>query len=185
MIEIQDITLKEYFELDNREEYDFAIKYTKSLYNEALDIFEIGDLTVQSFGLVKDLQFDIEQGIKWIKLLDYLEILTNRNAKELVNYKLIAICRVKSYLAQEVERINTIESELLSYVATSEEQSAGIEGFNKFGTYGQKRKLATTFNTTPYEIEKWKYSDCLLELYYQRVEHDFQDKLFKIKSNKH
>jgi len=185
MIELQDITLREYFEIDSKEEYDFAIKYTKSLYNEPLDIFNIGDITVQSFRLVKDLQYDIEQGITWMKLLDYLEILTNKKSKELANHKLIAICRMKSYLVQEIERVNMIESELLSYVANSEEQNAGIEDFNKFGTYGQKRKLAITFNTTPYEIEKWKYSDCLLELYYQKVEHDFQDKLFKIKSRRH
>jgi hypothetical protein len=185
MIELEDITLKEYFELEEKENYDFAIKYSKSVFNKPLDIFKIGDMTELSFGLIKDLQYDIEQGLSWMKFLDYLEEITGIDVKKIVNYKLTAICRVRSYILKEIERINEIENELLAYYPDSDEKNAGIDEFNKFGNYGQLRKLANEDVTKLDEVKKIKYSIGLMELYYQRVESDYQLRLMKIKSKKH
>ena len=44
MIELNDITLKEYFELEDKSEFDFAIKYGYT-FNKGVDVFEIGDIT--------------------------------------------------------------------------------------------------------------------------------------------
>jgi hypothetical protein len=185
MIELDDISLKEYLELEEKENYDFAIKYSKSIFNKPLDLFKIGDMTELNFGIIKDLQYDIENGLTWIKFLEYLEQITGIDIKKIVNYKLTAICRVKSYIFKEMERINEIENELLSYMPDSDEQNAGINEFNKFGTYGQFRKLANEDVTKLEEVKKIKYSIALMELYYQRVESDYQIRLMKIKSKKH
>ena len=69
MIILNDLTYKEYYNLepDEQVEYDFAMKYGKR-FNIPVDIFEVGDLTEQSFGFVKDLQFDMKEGLTWEKL---------------------------------------------------------------------------------------------------------------------
>ena len=185
MIELEDITLREYFELEDKTKYDFAMKYTKSIFNEPLDLFNSGDFTELSFGLIKDLQFDLSQGLTWVKLIDYIEKISGKTAKQIAGYKLTVISRYRAYIESEINRINEIESELLSYQPTSDEQNAGIEDFNKFGSYGQQRKLATTFMKSPEEIRQWKYDLCLLELYYQKTNYDFQDRLFKIRNKKY
>ena len=184
MIQLEDITLRDYFNLEDKSEYDFAIKYSQ-FFTDALDLFSTGDFTELSFGLIKDLQYDISNGLTWIKLIEYIEKLTGKSAKVIAGYNLRAICRYRAYIESEINRINEIESELLSYTPTSEEKEAGIDEFNKFGSYGQLRKLATTFGKSPEEIRQWKYDLCLLELLYSKTNYDFQEKLYKIKSKKH
>lgn len=185
MIELEDISLKEYLELEEKDDYDFAIKYSKSIFNKPLDVFGIGDMTELTFGIIKDIQYDVLEGMNWIKFLEYLQTLTKINLKKLVNYKLTTICRVKSYIYEEIKRINEIETELLGYTPDSDEKSAGIDSFNQFGTYGQLRKLANEDITKLEDVKKIKYSICLMELYYQKTENEFQTQLMKIKSKKH
>ncbi|MEX0598007.1 MAG: hypothetical protein WD512_16075, partial [Candidatus Paceibacterota bacterium] len=59
MIELEKITLREYSELENKEEYDFAMKYA-FIFKEPIDEYKIGDVMELSFGLVKDFQYDLE-----------------------------------------------------------------------------------------------------------------------------
>ena len=179
MIELDDITLKEYFELEDKTEYEFALKYAKPL-----DVFNVGDFTEFEFGFIKELQQDMNEGLTWINLIEYLERLMKKDKKQIVNYKFWTIARFKSYIEAEIERITEIENELLSYVPDAIEVQAGIEAFNKFGYYGQLRKLAKEDVTKLKEIEKTKYSICLTELYYQKTSDEYQNEYNRIKYKK-
>jgi len=181
MIELDDITLKEYFELEDKEAYDFAIKYSKELYNSPIDIFNAGDFTEMEFGLIKDLQYDFENGLTWMKLLEYISQISGKDIKQIVQFRLLSICRFRNYLTDEIKRINEIEIKLLGHDPSPEEVQAGISEFNKFGSYGQIRKLAMDDVTKIKEVKKIKYSTCLMELYYQKTANEFQEAYYNIK----
>lgn len=180
MIELNNITLADYYNLDNKDEYDFVLKYIMPK-----DVYNAGDFTQLQFGLIKELQQSISDGVTWSELISYITRITKKKAIALGKHKLIGIARFTSYIKSEIERINEIEIELLGHVATSEERQAGIESFNKFGNYAQLRTLAGNDITKIKEIEKMKYTECLLELSYQKVQADFQDRYYEVKFKKH
>lgn len=179
MIEIDNISLKEYFELEDKSEHDFIIKYILPK-----DVFEVGDLTEYPFGLIKDMQYDYSVGITWDQLIDYIVKLTKRRSHMIGKEKLVELAKFKSYLLSELDRINLIESELLGYTPNSEEIQAGIDRFEKFGSYGQLRKLAGDDITKLEEVKSLKYSHCLLELHYQKEEFEYTSRLNDIRYKK-
>jgi len=173
---IENITLREYMVLDEKFEYDFILKYIMPK-----DVYNIGDFAELEFGLIKDLQFDISEGLSWVKLIEYIAKILKKKERVIGSYKLIDIAECKSYIIAEIERIGLIESELLGYIPTQKEKEAGIEEFNKFGSYGQLRSLANNDITKIDSVKKIKYSLCLLELYYQKVNNDYQKRYNEIK----
>lgn len=179
-----DLTFKDYVALTDKSEYDFAIKYAKKLFNDAEDIYKIGDLTQQNFGIVKEMQADINN-LTWDRLIYYIKKLTNLNDKKIGGSKLISLCQFVAYLKSEVERINEIETKLLGHINTDEEKRAGIEDFQAFGAYCQVRALTNGDITKVDEIENTKYDTCLTELYYQKVSSEFSKRLTEIRINKH
>jgi hypothetical protein len=185
MIELKNISVKEYFELNTelKSQYDFAIKYAK-FFQDSRDIFETGDFTQKEFGFIKDLQQVDWDKVDWEYFLDLIHEITGKEIKHIAAYSLLEVLQFKNYIFSEVVRINRIENELLSHSPTSDEKNAGIEKFEVFGSYPQIRQIATTFNITIDEARKIKYTDCLTELYYQKTTSDFQNAMNKIISNK-
>jgi hypothetical protein len=181
MVEIEDITFKDYVEIEDKSLYDYCIKFAYS-FNNPIDHFKIGDFTELSFGIVKDIQFDMAGGIGWEKLIEYFEILSGRNKKEISGMRLIELCQSKKYLSDEIEKINHIESEALSYIPDADEERAGIDRFNTFGAYLQFRSIATIFAVDIETVRSWKYSHCLIELYYQKMSYDYEKELLRIRN---
>lgn len=185
MIEIQDISLVEYHELDEdtKREYDFAIKYGKQ-FNTPINVFEAPDFTELSFGIVKDMQQDFQGEISWKTILDYTEKITGLSKKDIAKRKLLTVCRFNAHILAEVERINEIESQLLSSAPTAEEVAAGIDQFAKFGAYPQLRKLAKGDLTKLEEIKELPYHLCLLELHYDKTYNEFRNQVIKLRKPK-
>lgn len=187
MIKLLDISLKEYLGLYDKSDYDFAMKYSKKpgLYNDALNVYSIKPLIDFSFGLIKDIQSSFSQKfISWNELIDFFVELTGIKKEKLINQKLVAICRFKKYVYDEVSELINNENELLKHIPTTDEESAGIDEFGKYGVYIQLRKLANEDITKIEDIRKIKYSSCLLELLYQKDLYNYQTKLNKIKKPK-
>lgn len=169
MIELDDLTLREYFEIEDKTEWDFVLKYI-----EARDVFKAGDFTELSFGLIKEIQEAINNGMIWDKLINFIARILKKKERVIGTYKLLDIGRFKSYMISEIERINAIEEQLLGHTPTAEEKQAGIEEFKKFGFYGQIRTLAKHDVTKIDEVENMVYSIGLTELAYQKTESDFK-----------
>lgn len=180
---LKNLTFNEYFELEDKSEYDFAIKYGKD-FNKPNDLFEVGDFTELAFKTIKDLQYYIENGLQWIHVFELIESVKGTNQNKIGNKLLIDLCRFKSFLVEEIYRINKIESTSLAYNITSDEENAGIEDLSELGSYLQFRQIATTFSITPKEVGEWKYSAALLELVAQKRINEYQSAYIKIKSKK-
>ena len=183
MIELENITYKQYLEIEDKSLYDYCIKYAYS-FNKPVDHLKITDLMEYDFGIVKDLQYDFQNGITWQQLLDYICELKNIKLKDIVNNLLINLCQIKSYLKSEIERINEIESLTLSFEPEEDEIRAGIDILAPFGIYLQLRQIALTFHKSIYEIRKWKYADCFTELVCQKKISEFEKNLFEIRRKK-
>jgi hypothetical protein len=183
MIEINNITYIEYSELKDKNEYDYCIKFAYS-FNKPVDILKIGDLTEQKFGIVKDMQYDFQNGITWEQLFDYIFQMKGSDIKSLAAMKLINLCQIKSYLKSEIERINDIESIVLTHDVDEDEIRAGIEELSQFGIYMQLRQIALTFHKSINEIKHWKYDECFTELVVQKKLSEYQENLFEIKKKK-
>ena len=66
----------------------------------------------------------------------------------------------------------------------SEEWSAGISDFKKYGVFGLVRSIALRHHCTLEDVYKWSYNSVLLELQYSADENAYQRKLNRIMSNK-
>lgn len=183
MIELKNITFNDYLKLEDRSEYDFAINYSEK-FLEPKDIFNVGSFTQLEFGLVKDLQQDISQGITWDKMLEYMCLLTGK--KELSFYKLslLDIMRFRNYIVNEIRQIVEIENQVLNYEPSEDEIQAGIEKLSVFGVYSQLRSIATSFNQTVEWARKLKYEDAFVELCYQKMSSDFERDLIRLRTPK-
>jgi len=182
---IDNITYRQYLQLDNdkQAEYNFYIRYAIR-FNQSIDVFKIGDLTEQKFGLVKDLQFDVEQGLSFSSTVEYIAKIKNKKQSIIANCYLDKLCQQRKYLISEIERISEIESIALSYTPTADEINAGIEQLNSLGSYLQFRSIAQALNITINDVKAMRYDEAFLELVAQKKINDYQDRLQKIIANK-
>lgn len=181
MIELKNITFDEYLCLNDRSIYDFAIDYAYK-FKESKDIFNVGSFTQQEFGFVKDLQYDMAQGILWEKMLEYMIRLTGKDVKEFCKLKLLDIIRFKNYIVDEITEIARIESIALAYEPEDDEKQAGIDELNVFGVYAQMLSVATGDPLKVEQVKKMKYEDAFVFLCYQKKKSDFERRLMELRN---
>lgn len=180
--EFENITFKQYSELQNPEEYSYIMKYSR-LFNLPNDVYNAGDFTQKTFGIVKDLQYDLTKGATWMQLLDYFSKLTGKPVKDFVNDGIMQICQFKSYVFSEIERINEIEKVGLASQPTADEEKAGIERFGIYGNYLQFVDLANDDITKIEQVKQMKYIDCFMLLKLRHDRSQFQKDLMRVRKN--
>lgn len=181
MIELDNITLREYFELEDKTEYDFGIKYG-FIFTQGKDFFNVGDFTNLTFKQVKDMQDYCQQGITWMQILDFVSEVKKIDVKEIARNKLVDICNFKSYIVSEIERINEIESIALGHTSSDDELEAGVKELSELGVFWQYDELTGGDITKKESVEKLPYSLCFLKLVANKRKSEFENKLFKIKN---
>lgn len=181
MIALKNIPFDEYLCLADRSEYDFAIDYAYK-FKESKDIFNVGSFTQVQFGIIKDLQYDMAQGILWDKMLEYMMLLTGKDIKEFCKLKLIDIIRFKNYIVDSVTEIARIESIALAYEPTDEEIAAGIESLNVYGVYNQLLSIALGDPLKIADVRKMKYEDAFVFLCNQKAKSDFERRLMELRN---
>lgn len=183
MIELKNITFEQYANLLDKSEYDWAMQFV-FIFKKPVDHCNIGEFESKEFGLIKDLQQDISQGVKWDKMLEYISTLTNQQIDVLVKEKLLTICQIKNFIVSEIERLSFYESEKLGHTPTDEEIRAGIDNFNVFGVYSQLLQLAKGDPLKIPEVRKMTWQDAFVYLVHQKTESDYQIRLMEIRAEK-
>jgi hypothetical protein len=178
---LKNITLQEYLELEDQEEYNFFMRYSRALNNNPPDIFSVGDLTDRSFGLVKDLQFDLVTGMDWNHIIEYVMKLTGKKYASVAAYHIDKFCQGWKYITGEVERISEIEQQVLAYIATDDERRAGIEKLGVLGVYMQFRSIAITLGCSIDQVREMRYDEAFLELTTQKMLSEYEQELMKIR----
>lgn len=179
MIELNNITFLQYFELEDKSEYDYAIKYAYR-FNEPVNHIQIPEFFQMPFGFVKDLQYDFSQGITWDQIFGYLNKIKTDGYQ---NWKLLELCQMKTFLANQIDFINTIESEkLTSDNISADEVEAGIDELSELGIYLQIRELTGGDVTKNEAVRNTKYEDCFVELVTQKRLADYQRELRRIQA---
>lgn len=181
MLKLDNISFKEYVELQDKTEYDFAIEYSKQFKKEE-DIFGIGNFTQLEFGIVKDLQYDIQNGLLWSKMLEYMSLLSNKKIEEIYTLKLLKVIRFRNYIVNQIKFIVDIEDKTLSYEPSSDELKAGISELNKYGVYNQFLTIAGNDPLKIDAVRKMKYEDAFVFLCYQKDHSDFERRLMEIRT---
>jgi len=172
MIELKNITFVEYFELEDKSEYDFAINFAYS-FNKPVDHFGVGDLMKQSFGIVKDIQYDLTQGLTWEQFFEYLKKMGEDKAPH--KKQLLTLCQQRSYIIKEIESIVSVEEIELAYASTEDDDNAGIGNFEGLGIYLQIRSLTGGDVTKNKAVLEMPYEDCFLELVTRKRIYDFEE----------
>ena len=173
------IILKEYIELEDKSEYDFFMKYSIVL-NTPVDHFRLKNMSeTQTFGMIKDLQYDLSEGMNWYQIIDYLGKLTGQ--KNIQNMTIDKICQQWKYIISEINRISEIESIALAYYPTNEEKQAGIDKLSALGSYLQFRNIAKEINLTIDQVKNIPYAEGFLELVTQKKLSDYDSSLIKIR----
>lgn len=181
LFEVDNISFKIYAQLKDTTEYDYILKYSR-LFNVPVDRFNVGELTEKPFGLVKDLQYDLNNGVTWMQLLEYFEKLTDKPVTELSNYGLLELNQFKQFIFEEVAKINEIEKVGLASTIEQDEERAGIDRFSVYGNYIQFVDLANDDILKIEEVKKLKYIDCFMLLKLRHDRNEYQKELFRIKT---
>lgn len=181
-MQVERITVKKYSTLVDKSNYDFAIQYAKE-FTEPEDTFKIGDVYEIPFGIIKDIQQDLEDGtLTEAGQLEYL--LKIKPELKIDKMYLDDFCRGLNYLYSNIVNLLETEMELLGGEVTVEEMQAGINRFNSIGIYLQLRQLANNDITKIDDIKQLSYNKCFIELYTRKQESDFQRELQKVFNNK-
>ena len=180
---IPNISFKEYVSLPDRAEYDYYLKYG---FFEPEDIFNIGKFLELTFGQVKDIQYDAIQagGITWENLVKVLEDTKELNPEELADRSVFELHKFRLYLADEINLINSMESDYLGHAASPEERQAGIEMFSSYGAFIQFDKLAGGDLLKLERVKELKYALCFTKLKLEADRSEFNDKYVEIIKNK-
>lgn len=181
MLKLDNISFKEYVELQDKTEYDFAIEYSFPFHKEE-DIFNIGSFTNLEFGLVKDIQYDISNGLLWSKMLEYMAELSKKDIEYIYKLPLISVIQFRNYIVAQIKYIVDIEDRTLSYEPSSDELNAGISELNKYGVYNQFLTIAGNDPLKIDAVRKMKYEDAFVFLCYQKDHSDFERRLMEIRT---
>lgn len=176
MIELENITVRQYFNLEDKSQYDFAMKYAFK-FTDPVDEYKAGDVMELPFGFIKDLQYDIERGMNMNDMVDHVLKLTKK--KSVSDEPLDKFVRFCSYLVEGVKNIMETEQSALAYEALDKEQSAGIDRFKDLGIYLQIRSLTGGDVTKVEQVRALPYSLCFTEMYTQKQLKEYENDLRK------
>jgi len=167
-MKIESINFAQYILLaeDERERYEWALRYSEEA--KARDVLEFGDITKKTFGTVKDLQTIFSKENNFVGFVDYCGDI---RLKELNVFDFVANYK---YVLSEVERVSLIESKILGHEPTSDEFSAGLERFNKYGVFIQIDTLAGGDPIKYAGIKDLPYESMLAKLSYEKDKSDYQ-----------
>lgn len=176
-MKIENITIAEYLALEDKEQYNFALKYAEEA--QARDVLAFGDLVKKTFGEVKDYQYLFTKE-------DYIVRFVNLyGAEKLSHLSVFEFFAFIRYVCQQVERVTEIENKLLSHMPSNEEVDAGLDRFNKYGSFSQLNSLANGNILNFAEIRKLPYEDALTKLAYDKDVNEYQKDLNKVLTRKH
>jgi hypothetical protein len=184
MIELEAITLKEYIELEDKSEYDFAMKYA-SVFTNKNDEYQIGDMKELSFGFIKDLQYEFETGAKFDQLIQLISSLGQLKKINLGAERLDKFSRFIAYIIEGLKEISEVERQTLMPVLDIDEEHANIDRFEGLGVYLQIRALTGGDITKFDHVRSLPYSLCFTELYAAKQLADYNRELTKIKMGKY
>ena len=169
-MELKDIFVKNYLFHPNRSEYDALLQYSTA----SKDIANLGDLINCEFGFVKQLQYSVSKGFNIDGLVEYFPQV---NIYEL---KFSQFVQLINWIKNQLEFINKLESDNLSYQPDGKEEAAGIDDFNKFGYLVQIDSLAGGDITKYEQVKKTKYMDCFTKLLMNKTTFDYTKRLNKL-----
>lgn len=182
-MKVKNITYKQYLELNNDEfnKYNYYLKYGKL---EGLDLFGFGDFINNTFAFVKDFQdiLNSESGLIWSVFFDEVSKLTSKPINELASYSIFELQQCRVFIRDQVNLINTIESNALGYASSANEQAAGIDVFSEYKAFLQYDKLTGGDITKIADVKKLKYTICLTKLKLEKDRAEFEQRLNKIAS---
>lgn len=177
-MKLRNITLVEFISLDSEqaEDYIFALKYCKE--SEPRDVLGFGDITKKTFGDVKDLQYILTKS-------DAIDrIMKNIGYESIKLMSVFDFFACYRYICSEIERVNTIENELLSHDPTPEEVEAGLEGFGRFSSILQIDSLAGGDVLKYKDVRALAYEDGLTKLALDKERNEYQRRFNKILTRK-
>lgn len=180
---IEDITVQQYIDLEDKHLYDFAIKYA-FIFTDSINEFQIGDIFDFEFGLIKDTQYEILDEMSVMTKFDIVGKFTNKDISKL---SLMKVIRQFNYISEQIELIVDVERQMLSHEPSDYEIQAGIDDFADLGVYLQIQQLTNSDVTKIEDVRKVKYNDCFLELLTRKRSYDFnkrKDEIIQLK-NKH
>lgn len=173
MLELKNITFVQYIELGDREIYDYAIKYGY-MYNTPEDHFGLGDFMRIPFGIIKDIQYDLQQGMGWELFFDYVQKITG---KDITKEKLLSVCQQRTYFNNSIEEITKTESIALAQDPDESQEAAGIDELSQLGYYLQIADLTGGDVTKNEQVRSLPYEDCFIELVRRKRLFDYQKAL--------
>ena len=159
---VRNITFLEYANLKDRSRYDYYLRYGNFKPD---DYFDLGDFTKQNFGFVKDMQDHLNHsGLTWKVFIEEMSRKKNKPVKKIARTPVFFLQQARLFVKQQIENINLIENQALSYSPSSKEESAGINTFEKYRAFIQYDQLTGGDLLKLKQIKNLSYTLCFTKL---------------------
>lgn len=170
-MELKKLTLGEFIAKGDND-YVFAVQYGKE-FKMSVDSLNIGALEDCSFGTIKDILMSMEGEFTFEdQLIAFKNILKDKKIRlDIMCLDFLQFVQELNYIKECLIRLAENEVKLLSnatYDEIADRARIGEDGkdlFQGLEVYMQLRQLVNEDITKIDEVQKMKYSDCLLELY--------------------
>lgn len=175
-IEYIDYTINEFMQLDTEQQNELL---TFAKYHTAFDTpkdhLTINTLTDKPFGLIKDIQNDLSNGLDMYSVIEYLQKI---KPFKLSDITLLRLYQQKSWLTEQIDNLTTVENESLCSNSSVKEITAGIDDFEELGVFMQIYNLCKGDVTKYNEVYNIPYHIAFSFLLADKKSIDYQRKLY-------
>lgn len=182
-IEVENIPFNEYISSLKRAEYEFYLRWGNF---KPEDYFKFGDFMNLDFGTVKDFQFWLNgEGLSWMKFIEMVSEIKGLDLLKVSSTPVFNLHQSRLYVLEEIEKINKLENDYLSYKTSYNEDVAGLSDFSEYGSFPQFDLLTGGDILKIKEIEKMPYDVCFTKLKYEHDKNAYQYNINKINERKY
>lgn len=183
--EIEDITIEEYFNLENTDDYDIFLEAIKANNSFAGHTFDVNSITYNQMEVLKNTfkNPDMSNIFYIFVLLFKIQGNFKQNKEEIFyNQSIFDLFRAKRFLQEFL--ISKIETENKMLQGVPDDKMMMINGYERLAPVSfllSKIRLAEQFNTTPDVVGGWKYNTVFSYLIANKINSDIQTEYQKLK----
>ena len=182
MFDLENITVKEFFQLEEKQ----AAKYLqlKAIMNPSQKFCKrkavpLGQL---SFGEVSELKRLIVEDTHHA-VVGIFQTVFKLKEKEILNAEVVSFFYAANYINREVLSLIKKEYNALKQEQDPDLEMAGIKKLSIFGELSTLIGIAERYGNTPMEVEDWKYNMVFSLMLHDKVTKEIQKNYNEIKSN--
>lgn len=180
MEELNKYTFDEFCSLEDKEEQGLYKSFGLSIHPRDWDK---GDILEWEWAKVKNLQDLVnKEALTYSDMTEVIVLASDLPVKSICMMAWTEVFAFYNFVVQSIRRVNELEKQLI-YEPSPREINAGIERYNDFGWFTTLDRLAGGDILKYDAVGKQKYCDVFAKLKLNKLDREFNEKLFPKNQN--